>query len=456
MAKIIAKSDTHAGLREKLQAAVTAKHGTPPDGDNYDGAYVQDVTDTKVIHSKSGKPNRGKLFSSPYKSKDDGSVTLGEPQEVEPAYKPMAESERAVVMEASTSFSEATMTGTGKTRELDVTIIKPGFNKSKSRYYSPKALSETGDVFSGAKIFINHATKAEESARPEGRVQDWAGNLKGTPWLASDGSLKSKAVIHNESVIKTLDALKEAGSLGEMGMSIRAAGVQTPATVAGTKTMFVESFIACKSVDFVTWPGAGGKVDSMAESIGQHILTESELEAVFSETEDNDIDTMPLSVLRTRRPDLVQSITKEVTESINMAKTVEELEAELKESNKQLTEATGKITLLESTGKKAAVKTELDNELKEAGLPKVAEDRIRAQFAEAVEVTGIKEAVAAEKTYLKEAGVALKPGVRAMGELREAGDPVAKQTRAEYVAAMSKTPGFTKEMAESSADNLGL
>jgi DNA-binding protein YbaB len=457
MAKVIAKSDTHAGLRDKLNTALKAKHNATSSY-SYDDPYVSDVTDDKVIHSMPGEKQRGKLFASTYKKDAEGNVTLpSDPKEVEQAYKPLSESERGIVMEAADTFAEAAMTSpSSKTRELTVTVIKPGFNKSKGRFYSSKALRETGHIFEGAKVFINHATKAEESARPEGRVQDWAGTLTGNIWEAKDGSLKSKCIVHNGETVKMLDALKEAGKLGELGMSIRAAGVQTPATVQGVKTLLVEAFVACKSVDMVTFPGAGGKVDSMAESDGQHILTEAELEAVFSESEANDIDLMPLSILRERRPDLVQSITKEVRESINMEKTVEQLQAELKESQEATKKAQDALTLVESTGKKSAVKTELDSQLKESGLPEVSQKRIRAQFAEATEVTGIKEAVEAERTYLKEAGIAVKPGVRGLGEMREAGDPAAKQTRADYITAMSKTPGFTKEMAEASADHLGL
>ena len=52
--------------------------------------------------------------------------------------------------------------------------------------------------------------------------------------------------------------------------------------------------------------------------------------------------------------------------------------------------------------------------------------------------------------------MASKPGVRGMGVIQESGDPEAKRKRTEYVEAMSKSPGFTKEMAEASADSMGL
>lgn len=457
--KVIAKSDTHAGLRDKLQAAVTAKHGTPANSDYYGSdAYVHDVTDKKVIHSKAGKDSRGKLFSSPYKVGDDGAVTLGEPAEVEPAYKPIAESERGLVTEAAAFDEVASKPYDPKTGLLTITIIKEGFNTSKGRFYSNKALRETGGIFAGAKMFANHATKQEESQRPEGRVQDWVANIvKDAPWLESDGRLRSKAQVHDADFKKKLQGLQEAGLLGEMGISIRAAGNQTPAVVQGVKTSMVESFVACKSVDFVTFPGAGGKVDMM-ESDGQHYLTATELEAVFAESDTIDIDLMPLAVLRERRPDLVAILTTEVRESYIMDKTVEQLKQELSEANAKVTTLTTEVAEASRVTKRATVTAELDKQLKEAGLPKVSEERIRKQFAEAVDVAGITEAIAGEKTYLKEAGVPQKAGVRGLGEVREAAgdDSDKKRKRVEYVEAMTKSPGWTKEMAEASADNLGL
>ena len=255
--------------------------------------------------------------------------------------------------------------------------------------------------------------------------------------------------------MKMLDGLKEANLLPELGMSIRAAGVSTPATVEGHKTNYVEAFAVCKSVDMVTFPGAGGGVDSMAEASGlHHLLTTNQLYESFTESDTTDIDLMPLSALRERRPDLVEQLRSEVQESVNMEKTNAELTAELAEANRKLTEAQNALTESSKAGKKATVQTELTTKLTEAKLPEAAEKRIRAQFAEATEVTGIAEAITAEADYIKSLGIVSKPGVRGMGAtMQEAATGDTAKVRTDYIAAQMKA-GLTKEMAESSANDM--
>lgn len=451
-AKVMVKSDTHSGLRERVGNALNTKHGNV--NDPYGDPYVSDMFPDKVIHTMPGKDARGKLFASKYSagSGSKGDVTLGDPKEVEQAYKPISESVRGLVSEAS-CFVEAKAFN-AKTGELLVTVIAPGFNTSKSRFYTKTALSESGGVFAGAKMFANHQTKQEAAARPEGRVQDWVANL-GTPFVESDGRLMARAKVHDAGFKTKLAALDEAGLLKEMGVSIRAAGVQTPGTVGGVNTMIVESFVACKSVDFVTFPGAGGRVEMM-ESDGQHYLTVSELDEVMQESEAQDIDLMTLPVLRERRPDLVAQIFTEAQEKHNMEKTVAQLETELAESKAKTLVAETALTEAQTVGKKATVQSTLVTLLAEAALPEVSVTKLKAQFAEATDVALIAPAIEAEKVYIKALGVTSKPGVRGLGAQQEAGDPEAKQKRVDYIDAMRKAPGMTKEMAESSADSLGL
>lgn len=453
MAKVIAKSDTHAGLRDQLNAALKAKHG-PASAYTYDDPSVNDVTDDKVIHTLAGHEKRGKLYASPYKKGDNG-VTLGDPKEVEQAYKPLSESGRQRVFEA-TAFTEAAGTKAfdAKTGTLTITIIKEGFNTSKTKFYSKKALRETGGIFAGAKMFANHQTTAEEKARPEGRVQDWVASIsKESPWLESDGRLRSKAIVHDADFKKKLTGLQEAGLLGEMGVSIRAFGGGTPAEVGGYKTTFVESFLGCKSVDFVTFPGAGGKVD-MLESDGQHYLTAEELVTYFEEDAATDLDLISLEKLKESRPDLVASIQTEVRETIMAEKTVEQLTTELKEAQEKATALTTENTQLKEAGAKSTVQTELDKQLKESGLPEPAQKKLREQFKEATKVDGIKEAITAEAEYLKGFGVeAGKKGVRGMGEHQEStSNTDAAKVRADMVKSFVES-GMSKELAEQTAND---
>ena len=49
--------------------------------------------------------------------------------------------------------------------------------------------------------------------------------------------------------------------LNQMGVSIRAIGESTDGDVNGQRAKIVENFVAVRSVDFVTFAGAGGQVD---------------------------------------------------------------------------------------------------------------------------------------------------------------------------------------------------
>ncbi len=100
-----------------------------------------------------------------------------------------------------------------------------------------------------------------------------------------------------------------------------------------------------------------------------------------------------------------------------MEKTLEE---KLAEAQQQITTLTTerdtlntRVTELENAGKKTAAAAKLTTLLSESKLPEVAQTRLRNQFKDAVEETGMTEAVEAEKQYIKSLGVT---GVRNMGE----------------------------------------
>lgn len=438
--KVIAKSDTHAGLRGQLNDALKAKHASGSQYSEYDSPYISDVTDDKVIHDLPQRDKRGKLFASSYKKGTDGSITLGDPKEVEQAYKPLKEAERVKTMEATRLSEAGAKPFDANTGLLTITIIKEGFNTSKSKYYSRKALKETGGVFAGAKMFANHQTVAEEKARPEGRVQDWVASVvTDAPWLESDGRLRSKAKVHDAAFKQKLTDLQEAGHLGDMGISIRGFGKAIPAEVEGTKTNYVESFGGCKSVDFVTFAGAGGKVD-LLESDGQHYLTAEETVSLFEESDSSDIDFVGLEKLKESRPDLVEQITQEVRETIMAEKTVEQLTQELKEANEKNTRLEGENKTLTESGKKAAAATELDKQLKESGLPEASQKKMREQYKDATESTGFKEAITGEVNYLRGLGVEVKQaaskGVHGMGTIMQEsnGERSEKDIRKQFIA----------------------
>jgi len=178
-----------------------------------------------------------------------------------------------------------------------------------------------------------------------------------------------------------------------MGVSIRAIGEASEQEKDGVTTNVVESLIAARSVDFVTYAGAGGQIEAMESD---------------SKGSEHDVDLVTEAALRKRRPDLIALI--ETQEKNKVSKT---LEQQLAESQVQLTTLTKENTELktkfEETQKvaaKAAVSAELSKQLSESKLPDFAQARIRKQFeaTDAATAEQIKEAIVFEQDYLKKTG----------------------------------------------------
>jgi len=179
-----------------------------------------------------------------------------------------------------------------------------------------------------------------------------------------------------------------------MGVSIRAVGTADDVKIDGRECKEVTSLLACRSVDFVTYAGAGGQVEAMESN----------------KFDDWDVDVIGEAEFRQRRPDLVTLIEKHIKEEI------------MKTDKELLTEATAKITALETEkaalqtklteaetqGLKATAASELNKLLSESKLPEAAQNKIKKQFAEATKVEGMKEAITEEAEYLKTLGAPTK------------------------------------------------
>ena len=159
-----------------------------------------------------------------------------------------------------TQLAEATYDKPGGI--VTLTVIKPGFNKSKRRYYPAETLKRDYRVFEGAKMFADHATAEEERRRPEGSVKDWVASVKDL-WVDGDGTVRATAAVIDPAFRGKLENLAKHDKLGEMGVSIRAAGEARETEVEGRPTQYIERLLTARSVDFVTYPAAGGGVDML-------------------------------------------------------------------------------------------------------------------------------------------------------------------------------------------------
>ena len=284
-----------------------------------------------------------------------------------------------------------------------ITVIKPGFNTSKTRYYKPEALSRDFGVFEGVKMYADHPSKTDEENRPERSIRDWVATLKNVR-VGTDGAIVGEAHVIEPWLKEKLSTLRDKGMLQDIGVSINAIGQATEAEIEGVRTLSVEKLIRGRSVDFVTEPGAGGGVQ-----VYESALTEY------------DVDLVTLDNLVERRPDLVKEIQTSVkNEIMKEAKKMGELEEKvaLLESEKQEL-ATERDTLKSQVeeAEKAKAKAEAQAKLNEAvsgsELPEPAKTRILERFKDAESEEGIAEAIKAEQDYLaelKNAGVVTSNG----------------------------------------------
>lgn len=259
----LAKDDSFNATIEKVSCAINAriKAGIDMDCDD-DGpqdaiegryAYVMDVFPTMVVYSMEGC-----LYAVEYSIDADGDCHIvGEPHAVEVSYTP-----KTTPSLEEESFAESyPMAESAQTADnvYPITVIKPGLSKN-NRFYSKELLARHASMFEGAKMFSDHATDREMKERPEGRVRDWVANLKDVT-VESDGSLRGNAVVIDPAFNQKLQTLKTSGLLNQMGISIRAAGSYDESESSGSKQRTVKEFTAVRSVDFVTFAGAGGQVN---------------------------------------------------------------------------------------------------------------------------------------------------------------------------------------------------
>ncbi len=273
-----------------------------------------------------------------------------------------------------------------------VVVIKAGFNATEDRYYPAEMLKRDYGVFEGMKMYADHPTDEEDKARPERSIRDWVATLTEVTCDES-GTVTGVAEIVEPWLMQKLASLREKQMLSEMGISINAVGSASKATVDGKETLVIEKLVACKSVDFVTEPGAGGVV------------------TLYESDRNHDIDLVELSTLKEKRPDLVKLIETNVREEIKQeVKKHMESEERIKDLEGQITTLTTQLDNLKEAAEKAEkekAKAEAQATIKEkieavdkAELPDAAKEVLTKRFENAETADGITEAIQAEIDYI--------------------------------------------------------
>jgi hypothetical protein len=263
------EAERSAADKEKLlRAAIKAKYQRPA-AEFY--CWIADVFDTFCVFSCEDG-----LYRIDYTVGEDGAVALGDSRPViaRTVYDdaPVSEAAETPLLGDCVPLVEASASvALNEAATANLKLISPGWGSSG--YYSPALLKAAASKFTrGVKMYWNHQTAAEESARPEGNLDHLAGELlEDATWQengASGPGVYAKAKVFERFAPHVKDLAQH------IGVSIRALGTARPGEAEGRKGPVIETIAGVKSVDYVTVPGRGGEILNLFEAAGRRPATE--------------------------------------------------------------------------------------------------------------------------------------------------------------------------------------
>lgn len=186
--------------------------------------------------------------ANPDKDDDEMPEAIREAQDMEIAGEIVPLVERAVAADGT----------------VTVKVIRPGWGTSG--YYPAETLARDGPkVFRrGVKMFWDHPTASEEAERPEGSLDTLAGEFISDAVWRENGPDGPGLYADAKLFGRFRDAVKELAP--HIGVSIRAMGKAKEAEIEGKRGPLIEQITTARSVDFVTMPGAGGKIVQLFEA----------------------------------------------------------------------------------------------------------------------------------------------------------------------------------------------
>lgn len=270
-----------------------------------------------------------------------GSVTI--PAQVVEAVAQDIENEFTHLVEASIKDGRAR-----------IRIIAPG--KGASGYYTESVLQRDGpSVFTaGTKMFADHPTPVEGKARPERSIRDIVATL------ATDAVWESAGPVGPGlySDIKIMPDWRERveALAPHIGVSIRTRGKARIGEVNGFSGAIVESLerTPFTSVDFVTEPGAGGRIlnelyeSYVAEQAALVPKTASETRADSNEGEQQmqDLHESAVRIAKLCKLAGKSDLTAKFLEEKKTADEVAELLLEAKAVDDEATPVTSRVTVI--------------------------------------------------------------------------------------------------------------
>lgn len=218
--------------------------------------FVESWTADQVVYAL----DEGDLLSRKFEE-SNGEVTLGEAVRVRRVFEALESNSDSIEIEGDfVALVEAASDGS----TAKIKVIEPG--QGSNGYYPSDVLRRDIPALAvdGMKMFWNHPTVRESKERPERDLRDVAAVLKGNAYWDTDGPSGPGVYAEAKVFSEYRDAIKELGS--HVGVSIRGGGKVADKTIDGHKRKVVESIDQLASIDFVTEPGAGGRVVELFES----------------------------------------------------------------------------------------------------------------------------------------------------------------------------------------------
>ena len=172
----------------------------------------------------------------------------------------------------------------------NICLIKPG--KGSSAFYPSEVLKRDGPkVFkAGTPMRIDHPTRAEEAARPEGSVKDWGAVLESNAFWDDNGKAGPGLYGTVKPFSDHVQTIHEKGPYA--GVSIRANGsavMESGKPKLRDGVPVLAELTAAEGVDMVTRAGAGGMFLSESASAtpqlteGQVDMTDEQIKLLISE-----------------------------------------------------------------------------------------------------------------------------------------------------------------------------
>jgi hypothetical protein len=404
-AKILHMDNSMSAFHQKMQDHVRVLHRVMnPESDSYyDYPYVRDMfgdqESGQVIYT-----HKGQHFMADYKSKS-GAIELSKHRKAKQSYvadgdattSPLHRSSESAALttesgtvEETTVISEAAIKGSGPTFRMK--LIAPG--KGSMGYYTVESLKQAAadKIFhKGLQNFFDHPTEDETERSGTGSTLKLASVLESDAVYEEDGVDGPGLYADVKAFADTKPFLVERWK--NIGNSIRAAVVRSKEKLEGVP--IVNRFAKALSVDYVSMPGAGGKLVTLYESF----KADSQHQAAKPDKENK-----PMAF------EVNEQEYRQLTEAVKLI-------PGLKVTVDRLTEENGKL----KAGQLVAV------QIQESNLPPRAQKRVMSFFSGpafivptkdgALDVAALQESVKKqieeEEAYLKESGVTVaSPVVR--------------------------------------------